>query len=250
MVGVKTSRAAQPTVTEAVPTVPPPPFRDPYDPRKFGPSEVPDILKDVVDFLFPLVTPYDAAFYLYMLRLSIVEDGQPYLRLSTRGVTHGVVRSARARDDAKAGICQTRVRGALSALQKAGAIRKEGGPNRKGTLYKVLAPEEIATCRAAKRAREAAAAKPSAPPVDVEAEVDFYNVRENRVRIFERDGYACRYCARRLTRHTATLDHVVPVSAGGGHGWDNLVTACLECNSAKTGRAVGDFLAERRSVAP
>jgi hypothetical protein len=248
MVGIRSRRAAQPTVPEAAPTVPTPLFHDPYDPRKFGPSEVLDILKNVVDFLFHLVTPYQAAIYLYLLRRSVLETGQRHLRVSTRGMMNGVVKSAyvnKGFDNSDGNISQGQIRGVLTALQNAGAIRKEAPPNREGTLYRVFVPDEIAACREAKRAREAAAATRPEPPVDVKAEVDFYNVRANRVRIFERDGYACRYCAKRLTRHTATLDHVVPVAAGGGHGWDNLVTACLECNSSKTGRAVGDFLAER-----
>ncbi len=85
------------------------------------------------------------------------------------------------------------------------------------------------------------------PSIDIEA--DFYNVRENRHKIFERDGYMCVYpdCGKQLTRFTATLDHVKPVSAGGNNSYDNLVTACLSCNSRKTGKPFGDFLADNRT---
>ncbi len=31
----------------------------------------------------------------------------------------------------------------------------------------------------------------------------------------------------------ATVDHVVPVSKGGGHHFENLVIACRACNEAK-----------------
>jgi hypothetical protein len=148
-----------------------------------------------------------------------------------------VVRSAQTQRN----VAFTTVQKCLAELEKIGAIRKEGAPRRGGSLYRVLLPDEIAACREAKRA---ARVKP-APVVDVKTEADFYNVRENRRKIFERDDYKCRYCARQLTRHTATLDHVVPVRAGGGNGWDNLVTACFDCNASKTGRALGDFLADR-----
>jgi hypothetical protein len=33
-----------------------------------------------------------------------------------------------------------------------------------------------------------------------------------------------------------TLDHVVPRHRGGGHTWENLVTACKTCNHRKGGR--------------
>ena len=68
---------------------------------------------------------------------------------------------------------------------------------------------------------------------------------ENRHKIFERDSYKCAYCDKQLTRFTATLDHVTPVSAGGDNNYDNVITACLQCNSQKTGKPLGDFLADR-----
>ena len=212
----------------------PPPQAEPA-----APPEHAALLKDVVDFLIPLLSSFEAAFYLYFLRHAIVETGQPYARVSMRDLTTKVVRSAQTERN----VAFTTVQKCLAGLEKIGAIRKEGGPRRGGSLYRVLLPDEIEACREAKRA---ARVKP-APAVDVKAEADFYNVRENRLRIFERDGYKCRYCAKQLTRLTATLDHVVPVRAGGGNGWDNLVTACFDCNASKTGRAVGDFLAERAS---
>lgn len=33
-----------------------------------------------------------------------------------------------------------------------------------------------------------------------------------------------------------TLDHVIPRSKGGLHTWDNIVTACQPCNTAKSNR--------------
>ena len=44
---------------------------------------------------------------------------------------------------------------------------------------------------------------------------------------------------------TATLDHIVPVEKDGDNSFDNLVAACLTCNSQKTNRPAGDFLAEQ-----
>jgi 5-methylcytosine-specific restriction endonuclease McrA len=72
--------------------------------------------------------------------------------------------------------------------------------------------------------------------------LDFYNVRENRLKIYERDNYRCNYCGKQLTWFTATLDHITPVSQGGDNNAENLKTACLQCNSRKTARPLGDFL--------
>ena len=55
--------------------------------------------------------------------------------------------------------------------------------------------------------------------------------------LFARDGYRCMYCGRHRGefrhREFLTRDHVVPVSAGGENGWDNVVTACSSCNNRK-----------------
>jgi HNH endonuclease len=58
-----------------------------------------------------------------------------------------------------------------------------------------------------------------------------YRLRE---RIFERDGYACRYCARADYPHDfLVMEHVNP--RGGGDD-SNLVTACRSCNGLKGDR--------------
>ncbi len=62
----------------------------------------------------------------------------------------------------------------------------------------------------------------------------FHQRRLTRVEVFLRDGYTCQYCGRE-TREL-TLDHVVPRSQGGGHSWENVVSACKLCNRRKGGR--------------
>lgn len=133
------------------------------------------------------------------------------------------------------------VREIFRALETIGAIRKQGEPSRDGTPYRVLIPDEIEACRKFREERKAIQPKPEVSAADI----DHYNVRENRIKVYERDGYKCRYCEKQLTRFTATLDHVRSVAEGGDNSFDNLVTACLTCNSQKHRRPVGDFLAER-----
>ncbi len=58
-------------------------------------------------------------------------------------------------------------------------------------------------------------------------------VRLTRKEIFTRDGWQCVYCGR-YTRDL-TLDHVMPRHRGGAHTWENLVSACKNCNHQKAG---------------
>jgi hypothetical protein len=208
--------------------------------------ELPDIIRDVVDLLLPELKPYEASLYFYLLRHSVVEHGEQHVRVSTRELQSGVVKSSYAGTGkgGESGIgaaSYKTIRLTLESLESLGAIRKEGEPNREGTLYRVLLPEEIDACRAARESR----AKSVTRPIDAEREVDYYNVRENRLKVYERDNYLCRYCNKQLTRFTATLDHVTPVAEGGDNTLGNLVTACLDCNSRKNVRPLGDFLVEQ-----
>lgn len=54
--------------------------------------------------------------------------------------------------------------------------------------------------------------------------------------LIARDGWTCFYCERVLTLTDATIDHVLPRSAGGRNLLDNLVLACQPCNEAKDDR--------------
>jgi 5-methylcytosine-specific restriction endonuclease McrA len=60
--------------------------------------------------------------------------------------------------------------------------------------------------------------------------------------IFERDGGRCAYCGRSVAADNWHLDHVVPVSKGGGHTRANVVVACPTCNLRKYDKAPDDFI--------
>lgn len=61
-------------------------------------------------------------------------------------------------------------------------------------------------------------------------------VKLTRREVFIRDNFTCQYCGRQAG--DLTIDHVVPRSRGGGHTWDNLVSACKTCNHRKGGKSV------------
>ena len=65
---------------------------------------------------------------------------------------------------------------------------------------------------------------------------------EKRLALYLRDGLACVYCGDSLEDGAQlTLDHLRPVSQGGGHDATNLVTACTHCNSSRKARTVRGF---------
>jgi 5-methylcytosine-specific restriction endonuclease McrA len=59
-------------------------------------------------------------------------------------------------------------------------------------------------------------------------------VRLTRREVFLRDNYTCQYCGVRTK--DLTLDHLIPRHRGGRHVWDNLVSACRQCNHRKGGK--------------
>lgn len=61
-------------------------------------------------------------------------------------------------------------------------------------------------------------------------------VRFTRRNVFYRDRSRCQYCGRGFMQRELNLDHVVPLSKGGKSTWDNVVTACVACNSRKGSR--------------
>jgi len=59
------------------------------------------------------------------------------------------------------------------------------------------------------------------------------NVRFSKYNVMLRDNFSCQYCGIDLTLSTATMDHVLPVSKGGPTTFENVVTSCQPCNTAK-----------------
>ena len=61
-------------------------------------------------------------------------------------------------------------------------------------------------------------------------------IKLNRRNIYHRDHNRCQYCGMRFNLKELTIDHIVPRVQGGGNTWDNLVCACVHCNTRKGGR--------------
>lgn len=55
--------------------------------------------------------------------------------------------------------------------------------------------------------------------------------------LFEQQQGHCLYCYNRLD--TFHVDHVIPLSRGGGNGSDNIALACPSCNLSKNNKLLG-----------
>jgi hypothetical protein len=65
----------------------------------------------------------------------------------------------------------------------------------------------------------------------------------HRVAVFERDNWRCRICGGSVSKtetyphpSSPTIDHVVPISMGGSHTYDNVRTAHARCNTGRGNR--------------
>jgi 5-methylcytosine-specific restriction endonuclease McrA len=61
-----------------------------------------------------------------------------------------------------------------------------------------------------------------------------------RFNVFLRDQFCCQYCSDRRPTPELTFDHVVPRSKGGKTIWQNVVTACSDCNLVKADKLPRD----------
>jgi 5-methylcytosine-specific restriction endonuclease McrA len=62
--------------------------------------------------------------------------------------------------------------------------------------------------------------------------------------VFEEYAGLCAYCLEPAT----SLDHVVPVSKGGGHTKENVVPCCSTCNPSKGAKPLLVWMATRRAA--
>ncbi|HLE81912.1 MAG TPA: HNH endonuclease [Dehalococcoidia bacterium] len=177
-------------------------------------------LKLFVDYLLPRLTPYESTVYLFLLRYSWFENGSTQVRVGKRTISRRLGLGVRS----SGGDYDTISRN-LKSLEEKGCVNV-GDTNREGTLYTVQLPEYVPMV----------AEQIAALSNEVQSE-DYFNDPLKRREIFERDRWTCQYCGERVTEKNATLDHFVPQSKGGSPTKDNLRTACLDCNSTKSGKS-------------
>ncbi|MEY4064264.1 MAG: hypothetical protein RIR26_472 [Pseudomonadota bacterium] len=65
--------------------------------------------------------------------------------------------------------------------------------------------------------------------------------RFSRQNVYLRDGFRCQYCNWSGALVNLTLDHLLPLARGGKTTWDNIVTACKNCNLRKGSRTIEEL---------
>jgi len=68
-------------------------------------------------------------------------------------------------------------------------------------------------------------------------------IKLNRRNVYARDHNHCQYCGSLFSNSELSMDHVIPRSHGGRTTWDNIVAACIPCNTKK-----GDRTPEQASM--
>jgi 5-methylcytosine-specific restriction endonuclease McrA len=71
------------------------------------------------------------------------------------------------------------------------------------------------------------------------------NATWSRRAVFSRDNYTCVYCGEKLTRETATVDHLIPQEQCRKQNirastWGNTACACMKCNLRKANKTMRD----------
>jgi 5-methylcytosine-specific restriction endonuclease McrA len=179
---------------------------------------------DIEDQLVPMLQlrPSERAVYCYLLRHTHL--------VGRRQVCVAIFRLAR-------GVClsESTTRFHLYGLARRGCVRLHGA-NSTGHKVEVFEPARILANR-----------RPRLNPMAVEDPPGYvsHSMRRSRA-IFRRQGRRCFYCLKDLRFTDAVFDHVVAVARGGGHGDDNVVAACDDCNIRKGTQSAAVFLREMR----
>lgn len=168
--------------------------------------------KQLIDNLRPKMGPYEFLFYLFLYRHSILE-GTSTIRIGKRTIAERLGKGSKGKVTN-----YQHVSGVLKRLEDLELI-KIGDTNRDGTEYTIMIPDY-----------------PAASETGLE-ELNYFKDPKLRNSLFERDKWQCSYCGERVTKKNATLDHYIPQSKSGKDTKENLKTACLLCNSIKTGRS-------------
>lgn len=64
-------------------------------------------------------------------------------------------------------------------------------------------------------------------------------VKFSRQNVLARDRWKCQFCGKKAPIKDLTYDHVIPRAKGGKTCWENIVTACYDCNHKKADKTLG-----------
>ena len=180
------------------------------------------LVRDMVDYLMPELTPYETALYLLLFKAALLDSSALQTRIGKKRIAAQLGRSSRA----GASISFYQITEVIKGLNAKGCIRV-GDTTRDGTLYEVVLPRHVPLVQEKLATPEQSAG-------------DYFTDEAKRKELFERDDWTCQYCGDSVTVQNATLDHYIPQCRGGGNGKENLRTCCLMCNAVKSGKSYED----------
>lgn len=178
----------------------------------------------LVDALMPELSPHETSMYLFLFRHAwMTDDPTGEVRFGQRTIAQLYGRGPKNSTPSR-----THVTRQLESLESKSCIRI-GDTNRDGTLYTITPPQNIPIVLEK--------ISVATPPAEDD---DYFTDPARRREVYDRDDWICQYCGEKLDAKNITLDHFVPQCAGGTHSKANLRTACLSCNSIKSGKAYED----------
>ncbi len=65
--------------------------------------------------------------------------------------------------------------------------------------------------------------------------------RDIKKSVLERDNYRCQFCFEKFDPSELTIDHLIPLAAGGLDEITNYVTCCMPCNQRKADLPLDEF---------
>jgi len=80
---------------------------------------------------------------------------------------------------------------------------------------------------------------PSVIKLKYYARVKRKNIVLSRKNILKRDNHTCQYCGTKSV--PMTIDHIKSKKRGGEDTWENLVAACVPCNTKKGNKPLNEF---------
>ena len=70
----------------------------------------------------------------------------------------------------------------------------------------------------------------------------------SRKNILKRDNHTCQYCGAKSV--PMTIDHIIPRNKSGGDSWENLVAACVPCNTTKGNQLLRNIQMDLSKIPP
>lgn len=94
---------------------------------------------------------------------------------------------------------------------------------------RIVDPHKPLTIRRSRQDRER---KYSTPPRRTTPSASSIRTKARRLlpKVFQKAGGVCHWCQKPLTMGNATIEHLLPISQGGGNDMANLSIACRGCN--------------------